>query len=78
MSPLSRMKMFQHLFSFLAANLKIINKHLITLFLWDLFLQMKEKISPFSSLNDASSEEVIVASNPHIWYCTDMLSAMVL
>lgn len=56
----------------------MINKHLITLFLWDLFLQMKERISPFSSLNDASSEEVIVASNSYIWYCTYILNAMVL
>lgn len=59
MSLLSRTKMFQH--SFLEAHIKITNKHLITLFLWALSLQMKENIPWFSSLNDASPEEVIVA-----------------
>lgn len=51
----------------------MINKHLVTVFLWDLFLHMKEKNLPFSFLNDASSEEVIVASNSYIWYCTYIL-----
>lgn len=74
MSFLSRTKMFQR--SFLEPNSKIVNKHLVTLFLWALSLQMKEKIPSFSSLNDASFEEVIVASNPYI--CAHILNAAVL
>lgn len=38
----------------------------------------ERKIPSFSSLNDASPEEVIVASNSYIWYCAYILNAVVL
>lgn len=71
------MKIFQHFFSFLAAHLRMINKHLITLFLWDLFLQMKEKNSTIQ-FPRTSPGKVIEVSNSCMWYSTYILNALAL
>lgn len=73
---LSRMKMFQHFSS--SSSFKNDKQTSHRSFPLGPFLQMKEKSSLFSSLNGASSEKVIVASNSYIWYCTYILNAMVL